>query len=44
MKRLRLSPGPCAWCGKRIRTQKLWCSIECEIAWEKKALASGKKP
>lgn len=27
-------PRPCAWCGKRLRLQKLWCSFSCQIKWE----------
>jgi predicted nucleic acid-binding Zn ribbon protein len=32
----KLPPGGCAFCGKMIRTQKLWCNINCQINWDKK--------
>lgn len=32
---IKLHPGPCAYCGKRITIQKLWCSPNCQDRWEK---------
>ena len=30
---VKIYPGPCAYCGKYIRSKKLWCNIECQNIW-----------
>jgi len=34
-KKIKLLPGLCAYCGKKIYIQKLWCSPACQHNWEK---------
>jgi predicted nucleic acid-binding Zn ribbon protein len=35
MRGVKLPSGGCAFCGKIIKTQKLWCNIDCQVKWEK---------
>jgi hypothetical protein len=34
-KKIKLIPGPCLYCGKIIKIQKLWCNINCELQYYK---------